>query len=128
MSRVERKKKLERQHELPISRQCSALDISRSSAYRKLAGVNDDDVDLIRKLDELHLRHPFKGSRRLRDALWDDYDLQVNRKRVQRLMQLIGIHALYPGARTTRPDRQHRVSGIGWISTIRTGGLLAWIE
>ena len=64
---TERKKKLDRQHELPISRQCSALDISRSSAYRKPAGVNDDDVDLMHKLDALHLRHPFKGSRRLRD-------------------------------------------------------------
>ena len=63
---AERKKKLDRQHELPISRQCSALDISRSSAYRKPAGVNDDDVGLMHKLDALHLRHPFKGSRRLR--------------------------------------------------------------
>ena len=56
MSMVERKKKLDRQHELPISRQCSVLDISRSSAYRKPDGVNDEDVDLMHKLDALHLR------------------------------------------------------------------------
>ena len=55
MSRVERKKKLDRQHALPISRQCSALDISRSSAYRKPAGVNDEDVDQMQRLDALHL-------------------------------------------------------------------------
>ena len=61
------------------------------------------------KLDALHLRHPFKGSRRLRDDLWDDYGLRVNRKRVRRLMRLMGIRALYPGARTTRPDRQHKI-------------------
>ena len=51
--------------------QLSVLDISRSSAYRKPAGVNDEDVDLMQRLDALHLRHPFKGSRRLRDDLWD---------------------------------------------------------
>ena len=106
---AERKKKIDRGHELAISRQCMALDISRSSAYRKLAGVSDDDIDLMRKLDELHLRRPFKGSRRLRDDLWDNYGLQVNRKRIQRLMRLMDIRALHPGAKTTRPNPQHKV-------------------
>tara|TARA_B100002003_G_scaffold165380_1_gene153574 strand:+ start:1256 stop:1483 length:228 start_codon:yes stop_codon:yes gene_type:complete len=59
----------------------------------------------MRKLDELHLRHPFNGFRRLRD----DYGLRVNRKPVQRLMRLMGIRALYPGARTTRPNPQHKI-------------------
>jgi len=106
---AERKMKVDREHDLPIRRQCLALDISRSSAYRKLAGASDDDIDLMRKLDELHLRHPFKGSRRLRDDLWDRHGLQVNRKRVQRLMRLMGIRALHPGAKTTRPNPQHKV-------------------
>lgn len=106
---AERKKKVDRAHELPINRQCLALDISRSSAYRKPAGVSADDIDLMRKLDELHLRRPFKGSRRLRDDLWDNYNLQVNRKRVQRLMRLMGIRALHPGAKTTRPNPKHKV-------------------
>lgn len=109
MSMAERKKKIDRGHELAISRQCMALDISRSSAYRKLVGVSDDDIDLMRKLDELHLRRPFKGSRRLRDDLWDNYGLQVNRKRIQRLMRLMDIRALHPGAKTTRPNPQHKV-------------------
>ena len=106
---AERKKKLNRAHKLPISRQCLALDISRSSAYRKPAGVSAEDIDLMRKLDELHLKRPFKGSRRLRDDLWDNYALQVNRKRVQRLMRLMGIRALHPGAKTTRPNPKHKV-------------------
>jgi putative transposase len=106
---AERKQKLDRQHGLPISRQCSVLDVSRSSAYRKSAFVNDDDAELMRLLDELHLRHPFKGSRRLRDDLWDQHSLQINRKRVQRLMRLMGLRALCPGTRTTRPDRQHKI-------------------
>jgi len=106
---AERKKKVDREHSLPISRQCRALDISRSSAYRKPAGVSAEDIDLMRKLDELHLKRPFKGSRRLSDDLWDNHALQVNRKRVQRLMRLMGIRALHPGAKTTRPNPKHKV-------------------
>ena len=106
---AECKKKLDRQHALSIIRQCSALNISRSSAYRKPTGISDDNIDLMRKLDELHLKHPFKGSRRLRDDLWDSHGLQVNRKRVQRLMRLMGIRALHPGAKTTRPNPQHKI-------------------
>ena len=83
MSPSERKVKLDREHALPISRQCKVLAISRSSAYRPPVAVSEADIDLMRKLDELHLRHPFKGSRRLRDDLWDDYTLRVNRKCVQ---------------------------------------------
>lgn len=63
----------------------------------------------MRKLDALHLKHPFKGSRRLRDDLWDEHGLQVNRKCVQRLMRLMGICALHPGTRTTRPNPKHKV-------------------
>jgi len=105
----ERKEKIDRQHALPIIRQCAALDVCRSSAYRSLGGVNDVELKLMRKIDLLHLRHPFKGSRRMRDDLWDDYGLQVNRKRVQRLMRIMGIRALYPGAKTTRPNPQHKI-------------------
>jgi putative transposase len=71
--------------------------------------VNAEELELMRKLDELHLRHPFKGSRRLRDDLWDVYGLQVNRKRVQRLMRMMGLRALYPGAKTTWANPQHKV-------------------
>ncbi len=106
---TERKTKVDRSHSLPITRQCEVLAVSRSSAYRPLAGVSNPDIDLMRKLDELHLKHPFKGSRRLRDDLWDVHGLQVNRKRVQRLMRVMGIRALYPGARTTRPNKRHKV-------------------
>jgi len=87
----------------------------RSIGYQPFVGLQgvcrgkQSDIDLMRKLDEFHLKHPFKGSRRLRDDLWDGYGLQINRKRVQRLMKMMGIRALYPGARTTRPNKQHKV-------------------
>ena len=106
---VERKTKVDWRHGLSISRQCEVLAISRSSAYRAPSEVNHTDIDLMRKLDKLHLRHPFKGSRRLRDDLWDVHGLQINRKRVQRLMRQMRIRALYPGAKTTRRNQQHNV-------------------
>jgi len=109
LSLSERKAKVDRHHGLPVSRQCAALSISRSSAYRVPAALSDDDLDVMRKLDELHLRHPFKGSRRLRDDLWDVHGLRVNRKRVQRLLRQMGIRALHPGAKTTRPNPQHKI-------------------
>ncbi len=106
---TERKTKVDRFHDLPVSRQCEVLAISRSSAYRTPAGASRDDLELMRNLDELHMKHPFKGTRRLRDDLWDAHGKQVNRKRVQRLMRLMGIRALYPGAKTTRPNKRHKV-------------------
>lgn len=63
----------------------------------------------MRLIDELHLRFPYKGSRRMKDDLWDEHGIQVNRKRVQRLMRLMGIQALHPGAKTTHKHPQHRV-------------------
>jgi putative transposase len=56
MSRAERKTKVDRCHALPISRQCEVLAISRPSAYRAPAGLSVEELDLMRKLDELHLR------------------------------------------------------------------------
>ncbi len=109
MSIPERKTKVDRSHALPISRQCNALDISRSSAYRIPSEANGEELDLMRKLDELRLRHPFKGSQCLRDDLWDVHGLHVNHKRVQCLMQIMSIRALAPGARTTRRNPQHKI-------------------
>ena len=106
---ADRKAKVGRSHDLPISLQCKALAVSRSSAYRTPTRASDDDLELMSKLDELHLRHPFKGARRLRDDLWDVYGQHINRKRVQRLMRIMGMRALYPGAKTTHPNKQHKV-------------------
>lgn len=62
----------------------------------------------MRLLDELHLKYPFMGSRRLRDAI-GKLGRRVNRKRVQRLMQIMGLEALYPKKRTSDPHKAHRV-------------------
>ena len=62
----------------------------------------------MRLIDEVHLKRPFYGSRRIRDNL-QDLGHSVNRKKVQRLMRLMGISALYPKANTSRPGKRHKI-------------------
>ena len=62
----------------------------------------------MRRIDEMHLKRPFYGSRRIRDWLQDE-GFAVNRKRVQRLMRQMGITALYPKANTSRPGKAHKI-------------------
>ena len=64
-------------HQLPKKRRCELLGIARSSAYHKPAEPSENDLKLMRLLDEIHLRFPFKGSRRLIDVLWDEHVLHV---------------------------------------------------
>ncbi len=96
------------EHSLPVSRRCALLDVARSTAYYRPAPVSDDDLALMRLIDEIHLELPFYGSRRLVDEL-KDRDRPVNRKRVQRLMRQMGLAALYPKRRTSRPADGYKV-------------------
>jgi len=94
--------------DLPIQRQCALLAVSRSSVYYKRQdAVDAEDLVLMRLLDELHLKYPFMGSRRLRDELNKRGHL-INRKRVTRLMRVMGLEALYPKKRTSKPNALHR--------------------
>lgn len=99
---------IDRKHELPVVRQCQLLDLNRSSVYYQPVGISDEDLRLMRWIDEIHLKRPFYGSRRIRDDL-RDLGYPVNRKKVQRLMRLMGISALYPKANTSRPGKGHKV-------------------
>ena len=111
MTTIERKQGINVSHPLPVAKQCKLMEISRSTAYYQPREVSGEALSLMRKLDELHLLYPFYGSRRLRDALYDEHKLVVNRKRVQRLMVLMGIQAIYPGKhkRTSEPNRAHKI-------------------
>ena len=110
MSQQERKAKISPTHRLPVTHQCRILSISRSSAYYQRKAPNDKELTLMRYLDALHLRYPFYGTRRLRDALLDEHGLVVNRKHVRRLMILMDIHAIYPGKKgTSKPNKTHRI-------------------
>ena len=96
------------EHKLPKTRRCALLGVPRSSAYYRPAAVSERDVVLMRTMDEIHLRWPFYGSRRIADALADE-GYAVNRKCVQRLMRQMGMNALYPGPNTSRAHHAHKV-------------------
>ena len=99
---------IDRKNTLPVTRQCQLLLLSRSTAYYRLKDVSDGDLAIMRRIDEMHLKRPYFGSRRIRDWLVaEDYD--INRKRVQRLMRLMGIVALYPKKGTSRPGKGHKI-------------------
>src|SRR5438270_1424036 len=89
-------------------RQCKLLGLARSGVYRKPPPANDNDVALLRRIDELFTAWPFLGSRRMA-ALLRTAGHAVNRKHVQRLMRRMGIAALGPKPRTTKPAPGHKI-------------------
>lgn len=93
---------------LSVRRQCVLLGLSRSSWHYQPVAESPENLRLMRLLDEQHLRWPFYGSRKLADWLQKQGE-EVNRKRVQRLMRLMGIEAIYPRPRTTWREKNHRV-------------------
>jgi putative transposase len=88
---------------LSVSRQCELLGLPRSTCYYRPGGESAENLALMRRIDELYLKRPFYGSRKLA------WELGVNRKRVQRLMELMGIQAIYPRRRTTWPAAGHKI-------------------
>jgi len=93
---------------LSLSRQCRMLGISRSSRYYKSRRIKSDDLKMMRLLDEQYLKTPSWGSRSMRNHL-RRRGYKVNRKRVQRLMRLMGLEAIYPKPKTSRPHPGHKV-------------------
>ena len=99
---------MNRAHPLPVTRQCRLLEVSRSSVYYCPRPISEKGLELMRRIDELHIRYPFYGSRRI--CYWlNDHGYHVNRKKVRRLMQLIGISALYSRPRTSIPMKGHKI-------------------
>jgi putative transposase len=95
-------------HSLPIVRQAQLLELSRSSVYYRPQPTPEADLTLMRRLDELHLEHPFAGARMLRDMLRRE-GVVVGRKRVATLMRKMGIEALYQRPNTSRRHAAHPV-------------------
>ena len=93
---------------LSIRRQCELLDLPRSTLYYQPATESDENLRLMRLLDEQYLKMPFYGSRRMTAWLQTEGHA-VNRKRVQRLMRIMGVEGLTPRRSTSRPAPGHRV-------------------
>src|SRR5205085_12254183 len=103
LSRAERRAMVECMNPaLPISQQCRLLALPRSSVYRKPAEVDAEDLAIMALIDRHYLVRPYYGSRRT--AAWlATQGHVVNRKRVQRLMRLMGLVAIYQRPNTTKP-------------------------
>jgi len=95
-------------HKLAVTQQAKLLDLSRSSVYYRPAPTPESDLALMRRIDELHLEHPFAGSRMLRDMLRREGH-EVGRKHVGTLMAKMGIEALYRRQNTSKRHAAHRI-------------------
>ena len=92
---------IDRSHRLSLTKQAQAAGISRGSVYYIPKPVSEADLALMRRIDALHLEHPFAGARMLRDLLAQD-GVTVGRKHVGTLMRRMGIEALYRKPNTSR--------------------------
>lgn len=88
---------------LSITRQCALAEFGRASYYREPNSESQENLQLMRAIDEEYTRHPFYGSRKFA------VQLGVNRKRVQRLMRIMGIEAIYAKPRLSLPNSEHRI-------------------
>lgn len=88
--------------------QCRLLSVSRSGDYDQACPESPENLRLMRRIDELHLRHPVCGSPRLTAELRRD-GWEVNPKRVVRLLGVLGIAAIYPKRRTSAPEPGHEI-------------------
>ena len=98
---------IDRTHRLSVGRQARALGISRGSVYYLVRPTSDADLALMRRIDELHLEHPFAGSRMLRDMLRAE-GREVGRRHVSTLMKKMGVEAIYRRPNTSKPVRGTR--------------------
>ena len=98
------------QPKVSIRRQCELLSLSRSTAYERRDGrpAAEEDLRLMRRMDELHLLDPTMGSRRMAKVLRREGEA-VNRKRIQRLMRTMGLEPIYPRKNLSQPGLDHRI-------------------
>ncbi|UPJ68243.1 IS3 family transposase [Bradyrhizobium sp. 191] len=109
MTVPERRAMVERPGEnLSVRRQCELLNLARSGVYRSEPVTSSDDLAMMRRIDELHLKWPFYGSRRMVFEL-NQAGYGINRKRMQRLMRVMGIEALVPRPGTSKAAPGHKI-------------------
>jgi putative transposase len=99
---------IDRGHGLPLSRQGELLRLSRSSLYYEPVPIRERDLELMRLIDEIHLKYPFYGSRRMRNEL-RDLGHEVGRGHVSTVMQKMGMRALYQKPRLSAPHSEHKI-------------------
>ena len=93
---------------LSIVRQCKLINLHRSSYYFQAATESPENLEIMRLIDEKYTKHPFYGSRKLIPYL-EENGFNVNKKRVLRLMQLMGISPIYPKPNLSKPEQGHKI-------------------
>jgi putative transposase len=99
---------IDREHELPLTRQAEVLKLSRSGLYYRPRPVSPADLGIMRRIDALHLDHPFAGSRMLRDLVRGE-GIAIGRQRVGTMMKRMGIAAIYRRPSTSKPAPGHKI-------------------
>jgi putative transposase len=94
--------------EISLRRQCELLGVNRSGLYYQPCGESAENLRLMRLIDEEYTRRPFYGSRRMMQWL-HEHGYQVGRHRVRRLMELMGLEAVYPKPRLSQPGEDHKI-------------------
>ena len=109
MSLAKRRQLVDREHpKLPVVRQGGLLGVSRSSIYDRPKGASEEGLSLMREIDRQYLEAPFYGLRRMK-AWLERRGIPASRKRVQRLMRITGLRAIYRRPGTSRPASERRV-------------------
>jgi putative transposase len=105
----ERRGLIEPSHpDLSIVSQCRLINLHRSAYYFQAATESSENLEIMRLIDEKYTRHPFYGSRKLVPYL-EENGFKVNRKRVLRLMRLMGIFPVYPKPNLSKPEQGHKI-------------------
>jgi len=99
---------IDKEHDLPVTKQCEILELSRSTVYYKPVPVSERDLMLMRFIDEIHLKRPYYGSRRMAGEL-GALGHDIGRKHTATLMRRMGIEALYRKPRLSIPDKEHEI-------------------
>jgi putative transposase len=95
---------------LSLRSQCNLVNINRSSYYYKAGNVSEIDLKIMRRIDEIYLNFPFYGSRKITVILSREFNISINRKKILRLMKLMGIEAIYQKAKkTTIANKEHKI-------------------
>jgi putative transposase len=95
-------------HSISVRRQCQLLGVNRGSLYYQPLGESEENQRLMRLIDEQYTRTPFFGSRKMVASLAEQ-GFPVNRKRISRLMQLMGLEAVYPKPKLSQPGEGHKI-------------------
>ena len=93
---------------MSIKEQCQLLDLASSSYYFQPKSESEENLELMKQIDQIYMKYPFYGSRRI-TAHFNRLGKGVNRKRIQRLMKLMGVQSIYPKRKTSIPNKDYEI-------------------